>query len=129
MKPTQVLLLTSECELLAFLNDAMAETGAVADVARDVGDTLEKVWGRIRQADVALIDFQHAAHGMTLLNAVKSCQPGLPVIALIGHGDKQIEGLAYATGATRCLQKPLTKHVVTTAIHDLLQSRAHPMAA
>ena len=129
MKPTQVFLLSSECELRAFLNEAIAEIGAVADVARDVGDTLEKVWGRIRQADVALIDFQHAAHGMTLLNAVKSCRPGLPVIALIEHGDKQIEALAYATGATRCLPKPLTKSVLTTAIYDLLQSRAHPMAA
>ena len=129
MKAIQVLLLTSDCELRAFLNEAIAEIGAVADVACDTGDTLERVSGRIRQIDVALIDFQHAAHGMRLLNAVKSCRPGLPVIALIEHGEKQIEALGYATGATRCLPKPLTKSVLTTAIHDLLQSRAHPMAA
>jgi len=122
-------LITSDRELRAFLNEAIAEIGAVADVARDADDTLEKVWGGIRQVDVALIDFQHAAHGMTLLNAVKSCRAGLPVIALIEHGDKRIEALAYATGATRCLPKPVTKSVLTTAIHDLLQSRAHPMAA
>ena len=103
--------------------------GAVADVASDVGDALEKVCGRIQQIDVALIDFQHAADGMTLLKAVKSCRAGFPVIALIEHGEKQIEALAYATGATRCLPKPLTKSVLTAAIQDLLRSREHPMAA
>ena len=129
MKPTQVLLLTSDRELRAFLSEAIAEIGAVAEVARDAGDTLEKVCGRIRQIDVALIDFQHPAHGITLLKTVKSSQPGLPVIGVIGPGDRHIEALAYATGATRCLRKPLTKHVLTTTIHDLLQSREHPMAA
>ena len=129
MRETQILLLTSDRELRALLREAVAEMGAVADVASDVGDALEKVCGRIQQIDVALIDLQHAAHGMRLLNAVKSCRAGLPVIALIEHGDKQIEALAYATGATRCLPKPLTKSVLTTAIHDLLQSRAYPRAA
>jgi DNA-binding NtrC family response regulator len=129
VKPRQVLLLTSDRELRALLSEAIAEIGAVADVAPDVGDALEKVRGRIRQIDVALIDFQHAAHGMSLLNAVTSCRAGLPVIALIEHGDKQIEALAYATGATRCLRKPLTKYLLTTAIYDLLQSTAYPMAA
>ena len=129
MKPTRVLLLTSDRELRAFLSEAVAEIGAVAAVAPNVGDALEKVRGRIRQIDVALIDFQHAAHGMTLLNAVKSCRAGVLVIALIEHGDEKIEALAYASGTTRCLSKPLTKYTLTTAIHDLLQSRAHPMAA
>ena len=129
MKRIEVLLLTSDRQLRDLLSEAIAEIGAVADVAPDVGDALEKVCGRIQQIDVALIDFQHAAHGMRLLNAVKSCRAGLPVIALIEHGDKQIEALAYATGATRCLPKPLTKSVLTTAMHGLLQSRAYPMAA
>lgn len=122
-------MLTSDRELRALLSEAIAEIGAVADVASDVGDALEKVCGRIQQIDVALIDFQHGAHGMALLKAVKSCRAGLPVIGLIEHGDRHIEALAYATGATRYLRKPVTKYVVTTAIHDLLQSRAHPMAA
>src|SRR5215469_10707575 len=122
MKATQILLLTNDRQLHVFVSEAVAEAGAVADVVRDAGDPL-KICSRIRQVDVALIDFQHAAHGMRLLNAVKSCRPVLPVIALIEHGDKQIEALAYATGATRCLPKPLPKSVLTTAIHDLLQSR------
>ena len=129
MRETQVLLLTSDRELRALLGEAVAEMGAVTDVASDVGDALEKVCGRIQQIDVALIDFQHGAHGLRLLNAVKSCRAGLPVIALIEHGDKQIEALAYATGATRCLPKPLTKYLLTTAIYDLLQPTAYPIAA
>jgi DNA-binding NtrC family response regulator len=129
MKPAQVLLLTSDRELRALLREAVAEMGAVADVASDVSDALEKVCRRIQQIDVALIDFQHCAHGMRLLNAVRSCRVGLPVIALIEHGDKQIEALAYATGATRCLPKPLTKYLLTTAICDLLQPTAYSMAA
>ena len=129
MKPTQVLLLTSDRELRGLLSEAIAEIGAVADVAPDVNDALDKVRGRIQQIDVALIDFQHAAAGMRLLNTVKSCRVGLPVIALIEHGDKQIEALAYASGATRCVPKPLTKYLLTTAIHDLLQPTAYPIAA
>jgi CheY-like chemotaxis protein len=126
MKRPQVFLVTSDRERRASLSEVVTELGA--DVARNV-DTLDKVCGRIRQFDLAVIDFQHAAHGMTLLNALKSCRPGLPVIALIEHGEKQIEALAYATGATRCLPKPLTKYLLTTTIHDLLQPTAHPMAA
>lgn len=63
-------MLTSDRELRALVSEAIAEIGAVADVASDVGDALEKICGRIRQIDVVLIDFQHAAHGMALLNAV-----------------------------------------------------------
>ena len=129
MKPIQVLLFTSNHELRALFRDAVAEIGAAADVASDVGEALERVCGRLQQIDMALIDFQHAAHGMMLLNAVKSCRANLPVIALIEPGEKQIQALAYATGATQCLPKPLTKHVLTTAIHNLLHSRAYPMAA
>ena len=126
MKSPHVLLVTSDRELRAFLSEAVTQMGAVADVARDSDDTLKKVRGQI---DLALIDFQHAAHGMTLLEAVKPCRGGFPVVGLIEHGEKQIEALASATGATRCLEKPLTKYVLTTGIHDLLQSRTHPRAA
>jgi CheY-like chemotaxis protein len=126
MKRPQVFLVTSDRERRASLSEVVTELGA--DVARNV-DTLDKVCGRIRQFDLAVIDFQHAAHGMTLLQVVKSCRADLPVIGLVDHSEKHIEALAYATGATRCLQKPLTKYVVTTAIQDLLRSRAQPMAA
>ena len=96
MKTPHVLLLTGDSQLQTAVAEALSEIGGRSCVARDVDEAVADVCGGVSQIDAAIIDFQHGAYGLTLLSALKACQPRLPVIAVVQHDDKQIQALACA---------------------------------
>ena len=72
-----------------------------------------------RKIDAAIIDFQHGAHGLTLLSALRACQRHLPVIAVVQQGDEHIQALAYAMGATLCVGRGFSKYALAGAIQQV----------
>jgi len=113
-----ILLLTNDNELEDALAEALLELGGVSHLTRHAGDALETICG-VHDLDLAVIDFEHGPHGMTLLTAINTCCEDLPVIVITRDDDKHVETLAYANGATACLPKPVSITQLASAIREL----------
>ena len=77
--------------------------GGISHLTRDAGDALEIICG-VHDLDLAIIDFEHGPHGMTLLSAISALREDLPVIVITRDDEEHVEALAYANGATACFQ-------------------------
>jgi CheY-like chemotaxis protein len=117
MKTPVILLFTNDNELEDSVAEALSGLGGVSHLTRDAGDALEIVCG-VRDLDLAVIDFHHGAHGMTLLSAIM-VREDLPVIAITCDDDKHVEALAYANGAAACFSKPVSATQLAGAIREL----------
>jgi CheY-like chemotaxis protein len=118
MKTTVTLLLTNDSELEDSVAEALSQLGGVSHLTRDPGDALETVCG-VHDLDLAVIDFEHGPHGMTLLSAISMVREDLPMIVITRDDDKHVEALAYANGATACFPKPVSVTRLASAIHEL----------
>ncbi len=105
--PLVVLLLTDDPQLEETVAQTLLENGGISHLAHDPGEALQLVCGLGGHLDLAIIDFDHGPHGMTLLGAINACQEDFPVVVVTRDDEKHVEALAYANGATACLPKPL----------------------
>jgi DNA-binding response OmpR family regulator len=108
MKTPVVLLLTNDPQLEETVAQTLFENGGVSHLAHDPGDALQLVCGLGRHLDLAIIDFDHGPHGMTLLGAINMCREDFPVVVVTRDDEKHVEALAYANGAIACLPKPVS---------------------
>ena len=108
MKTPVILLLTNDPQLEETVAETLSENGGVSHLAYDPGDALQVVCGLGRHLDLAIIDFDHGAHGMTLLGAINMCREDFPVVVVTRDDAKHVEALAYANGAIACLPKPVS---------------------
>ena len=97
MKTTVMLLLTNDIELEDSVAEALLEFGGVSHLKRDAGNALETVCG-VHDLDLAVIDFEHGPHGMTLLSAISMLREDLPIIVITHDDEKHVEALAYTKG-------------------------------
>jgi DNA-binding NtrC family response regulator len=117
-----MLLLTNDNELEELVADALSEIGGISHLTRAAGDALETICG-VDDLDLAIIDFEHGPHGMTLLSAISTLREDLPVI-VITHDDQQhAEALAYANGAAASFAKPVSAAQLATAVRQLCRAR------
>lgn len=117
-----MLLLTNDDELEELVADALSEIGGVSHLTRAAGDALETVCG-VHNLDLAIIDFEHGPHGMTLLSAISTLREDLPVIVITRDDQEHVEALAYANGATACFSKQAVATQLATAICELCKPR------
>lgn len=114
MKTTVMLLLTNDSELEDVVAEVLLKLRGVSHSTRDAGDALETVCG-VHDLDLAVIDFEHGPHGMTLLRAIGMLREDLPIIVITHDDEKHVEALAYTNGASACFSKPVsTKQLVAT---------------
>jgi CheY-like chemotaxis protein len=118
MKIPLMLLLTNDRELEDSVAEALLALGGVSHLTQDAGEALETVCG-VHDLDLAIIDFEHGPHGMTLLSAISMLREDLPVIVITRDNDKHVEALAYANGATACFPKPVSATHLASAIREL----------
>lgn len=104
MKTPIMLLLTNDNKLEELIADALSEIGGISHLTRNAGDALETICG-VDDLDLAIIDFEHGPHGMTLLSAISTLREDLPVIVITQDDETHVEELAYANGATACFSK------------------------
>jgi two-component system, NarL family, nitrate/nitrite response regulator NarL len=123
MKTTVMLLLTNDSELEDSVAEALLELGGVSHLTRDAGDAVETVCG-VHDLDLAVIDFEHGPHGMTLLSAISTLREDLPMIVITQDDDKHVEALAYANGATACFPKPVSVTQLASAIRESCSPKA-----
>jgi DNA-binding NarL/FixJ family response regulator len=83
---------------------------------------LEIICG-VNDLDLAVIDFEHGPHGMTLLSAISTLREDLPVVVITRDDEKHVEALAYANGATACFSKQAAATQLANAIRELSKPR------
>jgi CheY-like chemotaxis protein len=128
MKTTVMLLLTNDSELEDAVAEALLEVGGLSHLTRDAGDALEAVCS-VHDLDLAVIDFEHGPHGMTLLSAISMLRKDLPIIVITHNDEKHVEALAYANGATACLSKPVSTTELVAAIREFCGPRVEQALA
>jgi DNA-binding NtrC family response regulator len=118
MKTPVMLLLTNDNELEELVADALSEIGGISHLTHTAGDALETICG-VEDLDLAIIDFEHGPHGMTLLSAISTLREGLPVIVISRDDEEHVEALAYVNGAAACLAKQAVATQLAHTIHHL----------
>ena len=125
-----ILLLTRDRDLEKTLTEAVLATGpAIILIARTVGDALQIVCVRGRELDYAVIDFDDGCHGMTLLSALQTCRPELPMIVVTSKDVYHAAAVAYANGVAACLAKPISASDLEMVIRELRNPKLELEAA
>jgi CheY-like chemotaxis protein len=122
MKTPVTLLLTNDNEMEESIADALSEIGGVSHLTHVPADALDIICG-VNDLDLAIIDFEHGPHGMTLLNAISTLRENLPVIVISRDDEEHVEALAYANGATGCLPKQAVATQLAKTIRELAKAR------
>jgi DNA-binding NtrC family response regulator len=108
MKTPLILLLTTDPKVEDSVAQALLDMGGISHLTSSAGEALDITCGTGANLDLTVIDCEHGPHGMSLVSAINSRCEHVPVIVITGDGDKCIEALAYANGATACLSKPVS---------------------
>jgi DNA-binding NtrC family response regulator len=127
MKTPTILLLTSDPSLENSAAEALLKNGDLSHLTGSARDALQLVCTIGQDLDLAVIDCEHGPHGMTLVSAINSRREGFPVIVVTRDGEKYIEALAYANGATTCLRKPVSAAQLADAMKQCRRSQ-HQLA-
>lgn len=117
-----MLLLTNDNELEELVANALSNIGGISHLIHDAGDALETICS-VNDLDLAIIDFEHGPHGMTLLSAISTLREDLPVIVITRDDEEHVEALAYANGATACFSKQAVATQLAKAIRELSKPR------
>jgi len=123
-----MLLLTNDNELEELVADALSEIGGISHLTHAAGDALETMCG-VDDLDVAIIDFEHGPHGMTLLSAISTLREDLPLVVITRDDEPHVEALAYTNGATACLSKQAVATQLANTIRQLCASRLEHVVA
>jgi len=123
MKTPVIALLTNDESLEECVAQVLLETGGSSHLAQSASDLLDLIGATGQDLDLALIDCEHAPHGLTLVRAINSRREAYPVIVLTGPDEKYIEALAYANGAAVCLSKPVSATQLAAAMKQCRRAR------
>jgi DNA-binding NtrC family response regulator len=129
MNTRLVLLLTRDREFEKVLAEALRAGGAIILVARNAADALQIVCDRGRELDVAIIDFDHGCHGMTLIGALSTCRENLPIVVVTSSDAYHAAAVAYANAAAACLAKPISSSELEIVIRELHEPKLELTAA
>lgn len=118
MKTPVMLLLTDDHVLEHLVAKELSAMGGLSHLTHTAGNALEIACGA-DDLDLAIIDFEHGPHGMTLLRAISTLRKDLPVIVITRDDEKHVEALAYANGATACFSKKAVAAELANTIQQL----------
>jgi DNA-binding response OmpR family regulator len=123
MKTPLLLLLTNDPTLEDAVAQALSEAGGFSHLTRCASDALRTVCGAGPDLDLAVIDFEHTGHGLSLVSAISLRREDLPIIVVRRDDEKYVETLAYASGAVACLTKPVTATEISAAIRQFCRRK------
>jgi DNA-binding response OmpR family regulator len=103
-----VILVEDDPEMRLFLTEMLQEEGY--DV-RAAGDSLSGLCLQLRQpADVVVTDWKMPdMDGLKLLQALKRCNPDLPVVMVTAYPEEDLVRRVQEEGAFSCLAKPFRR--------------------
>ena len=125
MKPRLILLLTRDASFQTLLNEALLGEGAIVLGTHSAGEALQLICARGGELDFdfAVIDFDDGCHGMTLLSALHTCRPALPIIVVTSSDAYHAAAIAYANDIAACLAKPISAAELRIVIEELAEPK------
>jgi DNA-binding NtrC family response regulator len=124
-----VLLLTHDRAFENLLTEVLGKNGSAVLYARNIAEAVRITCSRIRHLDLAIIDLDHGCRGMTLLSAIGTCRPDLRMMVAASGNTCRVATLAYANGATACVEKPISAAKLEVVIHQLDKPKPGLVAA
>ena len=128
MKTPVILLLTNDNGLEDLVAHSLSAIGGLSHLTRDAGDALDTICG-VHDLDLAVIDFEHGPHGMTLLSTISTLREDLPLIVITRDEEEHVEELAYANGAMACFPKRAVATRLANTISELCKPRLEQVFA
>ncbi|HEY4257284.1 MAG TPA: response regulator [Candidatus Udaeobacter sp.] len=124
MKLRLVLLLTRDSNFQSLLGEGLYDGGAIILVARNINDAIQLMCSRGTEFDLVVIDFDDGSHGITLLSAIQTCRPELPIIVVTSSDAYQAAGIVFANGVQACLAKPISAAELKIVIEELAEPKS-----
>lgn len=123
MKPRLILLLTRDASFQTLLNEALLGEGSIVLGTHSAGEALQLICARVGELDFAVIDFDDSCHGMTLLSALHTCRPALPIMVVTSSDAYHAAAIAYANDIAACLAKPISAAELRIVIEELAEPK------
>ena len=120
---SSILLVDDEPDIVLTLQDFLKEEGYQIDVATTGADALERV--KTFSHDAVLLDIRLPdIDGLLVLEGMRTCAPGLPVIILTSCTTlDSVTGPLEQLGAFDFLHKPINRSEIKTAIRHALKAQ------
>jgi DNA-binding NtrC family response regulator len=116
MSKSKVLVVDDEPGVRFGIKDFLDSKGYEVEEAESTAEAMERF--QDTRPDAVLVDYMlHDGNALQLLPALKSIDPGIPVIVLTGHGSIDLAVRAIKEGAEQFITKPIE----LPALHVILQ--------
>ena len=122
-KSSSILLVDDEPDIVLMLQDFLKEEGYQIDIATTGADALERV--KSFNHDAVLLDIRLPdIDGLLVLEGIRACAPGLPIIILTSCTTlDSVTGPLEEIGAFDFLHKPINRSEIKTTIRHALKAR------
>lgn len=118
VKTCSILLVNDDPQVIAALHKALAPVRHCLIVGPTSKAALSALNAERCSFDVLLVDLAGGLGGFALFDAVQSCCPQLPVIALAPSDEWFLKEEAFLQGASALVDKPVVTDEVAAAMHD-----------
>jgi DNA-binding NtrC family response regulator len=112
--------------MLTAASKVLGHAGAVVKSSDSIAGAIALIAEENGEFDAVLTDLRMpVASGKTVLSAIKSINPHIPVVIMSAYWTEEIKDECALLGTTQFLDKPLTSsHLLTTVKRALLAGRA-----
>lgn len=119
-----VLLIDDDTRMLRALERVLADEGADVTATGWAGDAVEVLVDRRQTFDLVITDLRMPfVTGLTVVYAVHTLYPALPVIVLTAFGRAEVKAECLRQGAVALLEKPLNTAELLAAVQRALSAR------
>lgn len=120
-----VLLIDDDTRMLRALERVLADEGADVTATGWAGDAVEVLVDRRQTFDLVITDLRMPfVTGLTVVYAVHTLYPALPVIVLTAFGRAEVKAECLRQGAVALLEKPLDTAELLAAVQKALSARS-----
>lgn len=119
-----ILVIDDDAALLRALSKVLSGEGAVVASANWADEVMERLAEKQGGFDLIITDLRMPIlNGQSILGAVKSALPRMPVIVITAFGSPELEAECLDKGAAAFLEKPIDTPELLAAIERVLSRR------
>jgi DNA-binding NtrC family response regulator len=122
-----ILVIDDDAAMLRAVNKVLSAEGAVVTTASWAGEAMERLTDKTLRFDLVITDLRMPIlSGHTILGAVATALPEVPVIITTAFGSPEIKAECLRKGAAAFLEKPLETQQLLEAIEQALSAEKPP---
>ena len=119
-----ILVIDDDAAMLRALSKVLSGEGAVVASARWAGEIMERLADNQGHFDLIITDLRMPIlNGKSVLGAVKTALPEVPVIVMTAFGSPEVEAECLEKGAAAFLEKPLDTPQLLAAINGVFAAQ------